>query len=130
MNVTPEAMGAMNGMPTRLLSPPRWLEKHEREICVLCGRPMRLMVYDRPEGGVCVRCIEGRDAREIARERRGAVAKKPKAVAAAAAAAPAKERAIVALYGNDAVRIRTLAEKAKCSLAELVRGFLNSAKAD
>jgi len=49
----------------------------------------------------------------------------PKKVKAKAAAttesAPAKERVIIALYGNDAVRMRTLAEKAGCSLAEFVR---------
>jgi len=47
-----ERVGAM---PTPLLNAPRWIDKTEHETCCVCGRPMRVMVYDRPEGGVCAR---------------------------------------------------------------------------
>jgi hypothetical protein len=118
---------AISAMPTRLLGPARWLGKAEGETCCVCERPMRIMVYDRPEGGVCVRCIEDYDAREKGRKER-AMAKKSKTerVAKEPKAVGAVERAVVVVTGEDAVRLRALAAERKCSLAEVVRGLLKA----
>jgi hypothetical protein len=88
------------------------------------------MVYDRPDGGVCMRCIEGYDAREKGRKERAMerkskaekVAKEPKVPKAAGDV----ERAVIVLTGKDATYVRELATARKCSLAEIVRGLLNA----
>jgi len=123
-----ESQMVLGAMPSRLASGARWMEKTEREACCVCERPMRVMVYDRPEGGVCVRCIEDYDAREKGRKER-AMAKKSKAekVAKEPKAAGDVERAVVVVTGEDAARLRALAAERKCSLAEIVRGLLNAA---